>query len=319
MLVPGQLLLHATPVMRGSQATLDNTAAVAGLASALTSLVKRTVQCIRAAADLQSQPAAAATGEADSADVYFPAAASDIAFDCVPRPACLLIDWFESLETATAGYGNAAGSSSSSSQAAASAALLAVVFARSLAQFADAMEAAGPEVHLKSVLGRPVFRMRWLNDRRAAGDAFATQQLVSSSTEEQLTAQVQWQLWQLAVLQAMQHLWALFKTVGLAPSATAAGEPSAAAAAAAAGSTSAAAAASEPLAGDVSADPQASSTSSSIDSTSNSDSSRGQQVKWGYLLRLHHTGMRSILRCTCSFDVCARMQYSYLTGRQGYN
>jgi hypothetical protein len=50
MLVPGRLLLHAVRAMLASQAALDNTAAVAGLASALTSLAKR--QC----SVLQRQP-----------------------------------------------------------------------------------------------------------------------------------------------------------------------------------------------------------------------------------------------------------------------
>jgi hypothetical protein len=166
MLVPGRLLLHASPALLGSHAALANTAAVAGLASAVTSLTKRAVQCIRAAADLQAQPAAAAaTSKADTAAAYFLAAVPCIAIDALARPACVLAGAFGSIETAAAGVGNAVGSSSSSSsQAAASAALLAVVFARSFVQLADAMEAAGPDVNLKSVLGRPVFEMRWLNE-----------------------------------------------------------------------------------------------------------------------------------------------------------
>jgi hypothetical protein len=60
MLVPGQLLLHVLPALRGAHSALDNTAAVAGLASALTSLAKRAVQLIRTAAALQMQPSAAA-------------------------------------------------------------------------------------------------------------------------------------------------------------------------------------------------------------------------------------------------------------------
>jgi hypothetical protein len=258
--------------MLASQAALGNTAAVAGLASALTSLAKRAVQCITAAADLQSQPAAAATGEAVAA--YFPAAAPFIAIDCVGRPACLLAGQFESLETATAGAGNAAGSSSSSdSQAAASAALLAVVFARSLVQLADAMEAAGPDVYLKSVLGRPAFEMRWLNEPVGA---YANQQIHPYGREDEHNAEVQWQEWQLRVLQMMQHLWAAFKFVGIAPSAAAAEEQ---AATAAANSSAAVDAASETLAGDARADLQ--------ESTCNSSGiSARQQVKWGYLLRL---------------------------------
>jgi hypothetical protein len=290
MLVPGLLLLHALPAMRGPQAALDNTAAVAGLESTLTSLAKRAVQCIKAAVDLQSQPATAAIGEAHSATAYFPAAVSSIAFDCVAKPAHWLTGQFQSSETAAAGAGNEFGSSSSSSssssQAAASAALLAVVFARSFVQLADAMEAAGPEVYLKSRLGTPRFRMRWLNEPATGNDAatvgalFATEEFHPYGREDQHNAEVQWQAWQLAALQIMQRLWAAIKSVGIAAPAAAAAEPTAAAAA----GTSAV---SETLAGDACADPQESSTSSSVGSTSNSNGSSGrQQVKWGYLLGL---------------------------------
>jgi hypothetical protein len=285
MLVPGPLLLHAVSAMRVSQAAVGNTAAVASLASALTSLTKRKVQYITAAVDLQSQPAAAAGGEADGAAAYFPAAALILAVDCVARPACRLTDWFECLEDAAASAGNAicssinSSSSSSSSQAAASAALLAVVFARSLVQLVDAMEAAGPVVYLKSVLGRPVFKMHWLFEP-AAGYVSSRQQFHPYGRTVQHNAKVQWQVWQLAVLQAVHDLWDAFMSVGVAPLAAAAGSPAAAAEA----STSAAAvAAGETLAGDACADPEDRSTSSSVGSNGRS---AGQQVKWGYLLRL---------------------------------
>jgi hypothetical protein len=273
MLVPGPLLLYALHAMRGSQAALDNTAAVAGLVSALTSLAKRAAQLIRAAADIQSQPATAAVGEDDAAAAYFPAAAAPpFSAYCVARPACLLTGWFGSLETAADGAGRAVGSSSSSSssQAAASAALLVVVYARSLVQLVDAMEAAGPEVYLKSLLGRPVFKLCWLNEPTDAGDMYYHQQVHPHGREDQHNAEVQWQVWQLAVLQAMQQLWAAFKSVGLAPSALLL-----------------ASAAGETLAGDACADPPETNTSSSNGSTSSSNGrSAGRQVKWGYLLRL---------------------------------
>jgi hypothetical protein len=282
MLLPGQLLLFATPAVLVSQAALDNTAAVASLASALTSLAKRAVQHITAAADLQSQPAAAGIRDADAVAAYFPAAARYIAADCVAEPALVLTKWIRSLQTAASGTGNTAGGSSSSSrsssQAAASAALLAVVLARSLVQLADAMEAAGPEVYLKSLLGRPVFRMQWLNEPAAGGHTYSTLQVLPVGRVNQHTAEVQWQVWQLRVLQLMQHLWAAFKAIGLASSAAAAGEPAATAA-----STSAAA--SETLAGHPVADPQEGGASSSSGSSSNS-SRADPQAKWGYLLRL---------------------------------
>jgi hypothetical protein len=274
MLLPGPLLLYALPAAQGPQAALDkdNTAAFTGLASALTSLAKRAVQRIRAAADLQLQPAAAATD--DAAAAYFPAAAASIAADCVAEPAGALTGWLISLQAAAAGTGNARGSSSSS-QAAASAALLAVVLARSLVQLADAMEAAGPEVYLKSLLGRPVFRMRWLNEPAGGRGMFQLLQMHPFGREDQHTAELQWQVWQLRVLQVMQHLWAAFKCIGIARSAAAAAAPAAAAAAASTG-----AAASETLAGDAVADPEGMSTGSSIGSTSSSTgSSAGLRVK----------------------------------------
>jgi hypothetical protein len=288
MLVPGPLLRYALQAMLGSQAALDNTTAVASLASAFTSLAKRAGQLIRAAAELQSQPAAAATGAADpegQAAACFPAAALSIVGDCVTRPACLLTDWFESLETVAAGVGNTVGSSSSSSSsspAAASAALLAVVFARSLVLLADAMEAAGQEVCLKSVLGRPSFGMRWMNEPAVGHDGvFSTHQNMALSREDQQHAEVHWQLWQLHVLHAMKHLWAALKSVGIATLAAAVGEPAAAAAA------STIAAAGETLAGDACADPQEGIAGSSSGSSSNSNGIRaGQQLKWGYLLHL---------------------------------
>jgi hypothetical protein len=288
MLLPGPLLLYVSTALHGTQAARDNTAAAAGLASSLSSLVKRAVQHIRSAVDLQSGPAAAVIGEADAAAVYFPAAA--LHFEaCIATPAGMLADWFGSTETAAAGAGNAVGSSSSS-QAAANAVVLAVVLARSLVQLADAMEAAGPEVFFKSLLGRPLFRMRWLNEPAAAKDTFSTQQN-TPCREDQHIAEVQWQEWQLAVLKAMQQLWAAFKSVGIAQSAAGAAETAAAAAstsaaaAATAAATATATAASEALAGD--ADLQIQSRRSSIGSTSNSSSSSaGQCVKWGYLLRL---------------------------------
>jgi hypothetical protein len=249
MLVPGPLLLYASPAWRASGALLENTAAVAGLASALTSLAKRTVQLITVGADLQ---AAAAIDEADAAATYFPAAAPTMAVDCIARPARLLSSWFERPETAASGVGNASGSSSSSgsgSQAAASAALLAVVFARSLVQLADAMEAAGPEVYLRSLLGRPIFHMRWLDEPVTADAAYVNLQIHPCGTEDQHNVEAQWQVWQLHVLQAMQHIWAASKAVGIAPSREAAEQP-----AAAVSTSVAAAAASETLGVDVCAD-----------------------------------------------------------------
>jgi hypothetical protein len=91
--------------------------------------------------------------------------------------------------------------------------LLAVVIARSLVQLADAMEAAGPEVYLKSLLGRQNFRMHWFNDLTTAGDTFSAQRVAPNGIEDEHNAEVLWQVWQQAVLVAMQQLWAAFKSI----------------------------------------------------------------------------------------------------------
>jgi hypothetical protein len=132
-----------------STTALANTAAVAALASALTSLVKRAVQFTKAAVSLRSQQL-----EQDSLDskaaANFPVALPHIENQ-------VLQELFK-------GFGAIFSSSSSSSnqlQARASAALLAVVAARSIVQLADAMEAAGPQLLLESHNAAPAFRIGW--------------------------------------------------------------------------------------------------------------------------------------------------------------
>jgi hypothetical protein len=83
---------------------------------------------------------------------------------------------------------------------------------------------------LRSLMARPSFRLRWLSEPAAAGTRFCSHQMQPVGYMQQHNAEVQWQVWQLRVLQAMQYLWALFKSVGIAPSAAAAGAPAAAAA-----------------------------------------------------------------------------------------
>ncbi|KAF6254255.1 hypothetical protein COO60DRAFT_335067 [Scenedesmus sp. NREL 46B-D3] len=263
MLVASQLLSYAVTAVLGSAAALSNTAAVAGLASALTSLVKRAVQFTRAAAALQAQSAAAGDAAA-----FFPAAIDHITGDCFRMMACAICDASTSSHVFAA---PAAGSASgSNSQAAASAALLAVVLARSLVQLADAMEAAGPEVYSRSLLGEPSFRVRWIRAVDAAGGMFATAELHPCGSEQQQTVETQWQVWQLSVLQAVQHLLAALGAVGMAPPAAAAG-----ASAAAAGASAAAAAAAG--SGGTGMAPV---------------SSGSQQVRWGYLLQLQQSSPR---------------------------
>ncbi|KAF6242030.1 hypothetical protein COO60DRAFT_244134 [Scenedesmus sp. NREL 46B-D3] len=245
MLVASQLLSHAA-----AAAAMSNTAAVAGLASAVTSLVKRAVQLIRASAALQAQSEAAT----DAAACFSPAICV-IAGGCVGRTASSICDANASHIFAAPGAGSATGNNS---QAAASAALLAVVHARSLVQLADAMEAAGPEGYFRSLLGKPLFSIRWLSQVYTGGALYKIAPMSPYGSEQQQTVEMQWQVWQLCVLRAMQHLLAALGTVGLAPPAPTAGDATAAAAAAAgSGGTGMAHA-----------------------------SSGSRQVRWGYLLQL---------------------------------
>jgi hypothetical protein len=123
---------------------------VAGLASALTSLVKRAVQFIKAAASMQGQPAAAD----DAAAAYFPAPAPSIVKE-------LFVVAFWHCTGQLMAASNSSSGSSSSSQVHSSAALLVVVLARSLVQLADAMEAAGPQLLHDSLVAAPLYLIRW--------------------------------------------------------------------------------------------------------------------------------------------------------------
>uniref|UniRef100_A0A383VLP9 Uncharacterized protein n=1 Tax=Tetradesmus obliquus TaxID=3088 RepID=A0A383VLP9_TETOB len=124
MLVAAELLAPAVSAVLSSATLLADTAAVAGLASALTSFMKRAVQFTRTAALIQQQHQPAAAGH--DAATNFLAAAPRMFETLLVRPAL------------------AAGitEKTSSSQVRASAALLAVVLARSAGQLAAAMEAA---------------------------------------------------------------------------------------------------------------------------------------------------------------------------------
>jgi hypothetical protein len=167
MLLPPALLAHAVQALLSSAAALSNTATVACVASALTSLVKRAVQIIRASAALPADAAAAADPAA-----CFSAATKTIAADCVLRPAAGIYNAAASRVFSARGSGG-----TGNEQAAASAALLAVVLARNLVQLADAIEAAGPAVYARSLLGAPRFRMRWLRPQGFGGAMYVSNEV----------------------------------------------------------------------------------------------------------------------------------------------
>jgi hypothetical protein len=163
----------------GSEAALANTAAVAGLASALTSLVKRMVQFIRAAANMQHQPTA------DAAAAYFPAAAPTILDQLFVQP------YQDYTSQTVAASSSSSCSCSCSRQVHASAALLAVVLARSLVQLADAMEAAGPQLMFDSLVAAPAFKVQWAS---TFGQMLATALGLASDDQRGLSVLDCWRL-----------------------------------------------------------------------------------------------------------------------------
>ncbi|KAF6251993.1 hypothetical protein COO60DRAFT_568147 [Scenedesmus sp. NREL 46B-D3] len=278
MLAAVQLLAPAWTAVLISEAALCNTAAVAGLASALTSLVKRAVQFVQAAASMMGQPAAAN----HAAAAYFPAA--------VPRVVQALSA--EPLLQTTA----ALAASSSSSQAHASAALLAVVLARSLVQLADAMEAAGPQLLYDSLNAEPAFSIRWAS---ASGNEMLAVKLGPLSGLQYSGVEGQWMLWQLLVLHAARGMWDILVSLDSAADRGAGGQapppPPPAVAAANTASSKASGAGSSQASSSRAASTSAGSSSSSAAPSSGggtSSSSGSQPVKWGYLLRLQQSHPR---------------------------
>jgi hypothetical protein len=271
MLLPAALLPHSVRAVLGSAAALSNTATVAGVASTLTSLVKRAVQFIRASAVLPAEAAAAGDPAA-----CFSAATQTIAAECVQRPAARIrlaaaIGVFN-----VDGVGGAGGR-----QAAASAALLAVVLARNLVQLADAMAAAGPAVCARSLMSAPLFKIRWVRPHGAAGATYASNQVQLMNSGLQHSEQAHWQAWQVYVASVMQLLLAAFRCVGIAP-ADAATEDWAVAATSNTTTSSSSSSGGGGGDGAGGGDPVAaggSSSSSSVEASS-------QHVKWVYLLRL---------------------------------
>jgi hypothetical protein len=311
MLTASELLKIAVKAVLSSEAALVNAAAVAGLASALTSWVKRTVQFIQAAgagAQQQQQQASAFSLRVMSASC-FPAVVPELvevllqptasaATDCIIRTQ-MAAAAASSLNDATHNSNNSSSIDSSSIQAKASISLLVVVLARSLVQLADAMEAAGPEKLFKSLCKQPYFGVAWQQLSPGQGPANQTQcfplagKLMQLAGEpHQHTVELQWQRWQLMLLESFQELQHCLCTLDLAPMdaritdaadrmvAALRGDSSSAAEEAAA----AAAAQTDPL-----------------DGGSSSTADAGHDVTWGYLLRLQQTSSRWAA-ATAAFD-----------------
>jgi uncharacterized membrane protein YgcG len=225
MLAVPPLLLHAFDAVLQSELTID-TAATAGLASALTSLAKRAVQLTKAAVALQAQRLESEAAAATWQDRKVAAAA------CFPAAVALLVREFleglgRSLVAALRTPLNGASSGSMSSQAAASIALLAVVLARSLVQLADAMQAAGPQLLFDSLRCAPRYMVMW-HALSNGSPSVVESQLQLGGDVARHTAEGQWQYWQLHFLQAVQPLLGCLRSLAMIPAAAAAAAAAAA-------------------------------------------------------------------------------------------
>jgi hypothetical protein len=181
---PAGVLVLAFDAVLGCEAALANTAAVAGLASALTSLVKRAVQFTeetgqRRQQQQQQEEAAAASSEPamNWAGPNFPAVLPKLASEALWPLADAICAAAERL-------------GSSSSQAAASTALLAVVAARSLVQLADAMQAAGAEMLFDCLAARPMAHMMW---SAGSADCLDVREMLMMGEPQQHNMEGQWQ------------------------------------------------------------------------------------------------------------------------------
>jgi hypothetical protein len=167
-----------------------------------------------------------------------------------------------------------------------------VVVARSLVELADAMEAAGPQLLHDSLMARPRYKALM-----KAGDRYAfTREEVPPYVGDQHATALQWQSWQLQMLDTALVVFRDLNKLGVA-AATAAG-PSAAAAVAAAvpadlctHTRSSDVTASGCTAGD-GRSTEAPSQGSSSSTAAGQRSSNHQQLKWGCLLRLQHASPR---------------------------
>jgi hypothetical protein len=313
MVVAVEALAHAAVAVVGSQAgplgAVDNTAAVAGLASAVASFAKRAAQLTRAAIALQGQSANSLEA---AAAVYFPGA---LVYITDALQDSLAGGLFSSLQhnlvavvTGSSSHSSHS-STTSSSQAGASVAILAVVLARSLVQLADAMEAVGPQLLFRCLMAAPGFKIKRPADLEDS--AVIVQQIEPWGNCTMHTVLGQWHLWQTHMLQTMLQVVLAFKAADAEPSAATCCHCRTAVASALAGTAAAAVAAATAEASGcaVAAAAAASSGSSSASSSSagtgcsgssapcgsSSSSCSVQQVhctQWGYLLRLQEGSPR---------------------------
>jgi hypothetical protein len=261
------MILQAIPALLDSDAVLGNTEAAAGLASAITSLVKRAVQYVREACSMQQQWQQLAAEQSQLAAVCYPAAIWALVRDTlgpISTGVCLA-----ALRISQTAMHNSS-SSSSTSQAAASAALLAVLLARSLVQLADAMVAAGPQMLFDCQRPKPAFHLKWLSGGQVTQLALGA--ALPPGNEAQQTVELQWLFWQLGVLSALQQLIAAMAMLGISKQAGDA-EDTAAAGVAAAGP-------------DATASSSTTAASSSGQADASSSSSSSSRPKWGHLLHL---------------------------------
>jgi hypothetical protein len=234
MLAASQMLQYAVVAVLNSEAALSKTAVVAGLASALTSLVKRAAQFTKTA-ELQrmstvvasAAPEAVAGGCATEAASANFAAAHLVMNDSVLRAA----------NAVKAAAAVCVSSSSSSQQVPASLAFLAAMLAHSLVQLADAMEAAVPQLLFDSLTAGITVKVAW--SRSGRDTRYWVTSFKPLGSEEQHNVAGHWCQWQLMVLQTFKRLLDALRILGVAPAA-AAQEPAAEAPAGAAEMTSAA-------------------------------------------------------------------------------
>jgi hypothetical protein len=215
MVAAGQMMQHAIAGVLESDACMGNSVAVAGLASAITSLIKKAVQFVRDACSMQQE------------QQQLPAEPSQLAAACYPAAVLVLVQStlgefargvlraaIRSTKPAIHGRSNHSSSSSSSSsnthQAAASAALLAVLLARSLVQLADAMDAARHQLLIDCQRSLPSFNLMWLPGGQVYG-----RELAATGSATQRNVWSQWQYWQLALLQALHPLMSAMAILGM--------------------------------------------------------------------------------------------------------
>jgi hypothetical protein len=208
MLSAADVFAHPLAAVLSRKELLSSSVAVASAASALTSLVKRTVQCVIAATRMQQD----APQAVDVLRIEHVAAACYPA-TLFPLLRSILCPSALRLQKAAIAISQTS-SSRGSNQAAASAACLATLLVRSLLQLADAMEAAGPQLLFRALAAKPCYPMTW-----APGGVEHSIELVDAvpcGNAAQHTEDLQWQFWQLAVLPTFQPLLFGLRVLGVA-------------------------------------------------------------------------------------------------------